>query len=164
MGLPAPFAENVVDTVTIFALRGTPIGSPSGYDVATGTNVRTESEAFDIAFDIDSLDVPRIFPGGALGLSEAAGIQSTDQDFFDIDDPPVEGYVLDSAVVVGVDSVFIVRSRPYSGGCPFYLGSLPRYGKFQVLEIDLASRLIVMQSLVNVNCGYRQLIIGIPSR
>ncbi len=35
-GLPLPFADNVIDTVSIFALQGTPIGVPSGFDVAQG--------------------------------------------------------------------------------------------------------------------------------
>jgi hypothetical protein len=164
LGLPPPVAENVVDTVTIFALQGTPIGALSGFDVTIGTGARTESDPFDIAFDIDVDGVSRIFSRGALGLSMETGIQSVRQGFFDIDEAPVDGYSLDMPLVVGVDSVFVVRSRPFGGGCPFYLGSLPRYGKFQVLEIDTTDRRIVMQTLVNINCGYRQLIIGLPSR
>ncbi len=164
LGLPAPFADNVIDTVSIFALQGTPIGVPSGFDVAQGLEVRTETDQFDFAFDIDALDVSRIFPTGALGLGQEAGILSEDRDFLDIDEAPLSGYSLDSALVVELEAVFVVRSRPSVTGCPFFLGALPRYGKFRVLEIDLVERRIDLESLVNVNCGYRQLIIGTPIR
>jgi len=164
LGLPPAFADNVIDTVSIFALQGTPIGAPSGFDVAQGLEVRTESDLFDFAFDIDEAGIARVFPTGALGLSPQSGILSEERAFLDIDEAPRDGYSVDSAVVVGLDAVFVVRSRPWAGGCPFFLGTLPRYGKFRVLEIDTVDRRIEMESLVNVNCGYRQLIIGTPIR
>ena len=164
LGLPPPFADNVIDTVSIFALQGTPIGVPSGFDVAQGLAVRTETDQFDFAYDIDSLDVSRVFPTGALGLGQDVGILYEDRAFLDIDEAPLDGYVLDSALVMGLDSVFVVRSRPWPGGCPIFLGALPRYGKFRVIEIDIVERRIDFESLVNINCGYRQLIIGTPTR
>jgi hypothetical protein len=35
LGLPPPNFANVVDTTTLFALQGTPISSPSGYDMVS---------------------------------------------------------------------------------------------------------------------------------
>jgi hypothetical protein len=87
-----------------------------------------------------------------------------DHAFGDIVIAPLEDYQLDSALVVGVDSVFIVRSRPTSFGCVFFLGQLPRYGKFHVLDLSLETRQITLENLVNVNCGYRSLEFGIPTR
>ena len=59
---------NRIDTVTIFALEGTPISAPSGFDVVFNVPARTDRAAgFDFTFDIDG-DTSRIFPTGALGL------------------------------------------------------------------------------------------------
>ena len=81
------------------------------------------------------------------------------------DDPPV---LVEDPLEVGLESVFIVRSRPDAGigvtACAFFLGRLPRYGKFRVLSIDSVTRQITMEYLVNINCGYRSLEVGTPIR
>ena len=166
LALPLATVPNIIDTVTLHALQGTPINTASGFNVALRLTARTDrqSEGFDIAFDIDDEGRALIFTTGALGLSVKSGIQMADRAFGDIVIAPLEGYELDSALVVGVDSVFIVRSRPASFGCAFFLGQLPRYGKFHVLDVSLETRQISLENLVNVNCGYRSLESGIPTR
>jgi hypothetical protein len=154
-----------VDTVTIFALKGTPIPFASGYDVVFRRVARTDrGEGFDLTFDIDSNGVSRIFPTGALGLGLESGIIFSNREFDQITEAPTEDFDVDSALVIHPDSVFVVKSRPSNAGCPIYLGSLPRYGKFEVLDIDPQTRSLTMKALVNVNCGYRALEPGIPSQ
>lgn len=163
---------NLVDTVTVFALQGTDISLPSGFDVAGHRVARTDrGDAFDFTFDIDEDGTPKVYPQGALGLDASAGIVISEKSFDDIEEAPTDGYVSDSAVTVGIDTVFVVRSRRFSGSglglgddCPFFIGSLPRYGKFQVLEIDRQRRFITLKGLINVNCGYRGLEPGLPRR
>ena len=166
LALPPATAPNFIDTVTLHALKGTPINSASGFDVTLGLAARTDrpTEGFDIAFDIDDDDLALIFTTGALGLDVRSAIQASDRAFGDIVIAPLDDYELDSALVVGVDSVFIVRSRPVSFGCVFYVGRLPRYGKFHVLDLNLETRQITLEHLVNINCGYRSLEFGIPTR
>ncbi len=105
-----------------------------------------------------------IFTTGALGLDVRSAIQTSDRAFGDIVIAPLEGYELNDTLVVGVDSAFLVRSRPASFGCAFFLGRLPRYGKFHVLDVDLETRQITLENLVNLNCGYRSLELGLPTR
>ena len=160
--IPASFS-NKIDTVTLHALRGTPIPSTSAFDIAFGITARTdEGEAFDFAFDIDSLSAAIILPAGALGLTRQAGLQFSDETFEEVDEAPDDGYVVDSLLTVSVGDVFIGRSRNTTGNC-FYLGSLPRYGKFRVMEIDTPNRTLTLEFLVNMNCGYRKLETGIPT-
>ena len=169
--LQPAIVTNFVDTVTVFALQGTDINLPSGYDVAGRQLARTDrGEDFDFTFDIDGSE-PKVFPQGALGLDESAGIVLSDKEFDEIDEAPTSGYATDSALVVGIDTIFVVRSRPFRGSglgtgddCPFFIGSLPRYGKFRVLALDMTARSITMEFLVNVNCGYRGLEPGLPRR
>ncbi|HXV86182.1 MAG TPA: hypothetical protein VD793_05770, partial [Gemmatimonadales bacterium] len=58
-------------------------------------------------------------------------------------------------------TVFLARSRASFGGC-LYLGSVPRYGKFRVVGIDLTVRSITLETLVNLNCGFKSLEAGLP--
>lgn len=166
LALPPATVPNLIDTVTLYALQGTPINTASGFDVTLGITARTDrqSEGFDIAFDLDDEDRALIFTTGALGLSVSSAIQTSDRAFGDIVIAPLEGYELNDTLVVGVDSVFIVRSRPTSFGCVFFLGRIPRYGKFHVLDLNLETRQITLENLVNLNCGYRGLEFGIPTR
>ena len=160
--LPAGF-PNFVDTVTLHALQGTPISTPSAYDVSVGIAVRTDQgQTFDFAFDIDSANDPVIMPAGVLGLPAQAGLQMSDREFEDVSHAPYDDYVADSLFTVAVGDVFIGRSRNASGSC-YYLGSLPRYGKFRVLAVDMQDRTITLETLVNVNCGYRELEPGYPT-
>ncbi len=166
LALPAPLDGNFTDTLTLHALQGTPITSPSGYSVSFRVPVRTDraTEPFDFAFDIDADNRPLIFTTGALGLAPVSAIQMSDRRFEDIDVAPLDDYEVDSTLTVGVDSIFIVRSAPTTLGCPFFLGALPRYGKFRVLVVDPVERAITFQALVNINCGYRSLEPGLPTR
>ena len=165
LALPPATIANTVDTVTLHALQGTPISAPSGFDLLLVQTARTDRQdgTFDIAFDIvDSRAL--IFTTGKLGLAARSAIQTSDRAFHDITLAPLEDYERDVAITVEVGSVFIVRSRPTTSGCAFFLGQLPRYGKFEVLSLDLQTRQITLQTLVNRNCGYRNLEIGIPTR
>ena len=166
LALPLATVPNVVDTVTLDALQGTPISVPSGFDVVLRRAARTDrpGEGFDIAFDIDEENRALIITTAALGLSAQSAIQTYDGAFDDITVAPLEDYELDVAIPVAIGSVFIVRSRPNNTQCAFFLGPLPRYGKFEVLFLDLQTRQITLEHLVNVNCGYRGLEIGIPTR
>ena len=165
LALPAAVVPNVVDTVTLHALVGTPISLESGFDVVLRQAARTDRQNdFDFAFDIDEQSSALILTRGVLGLSLQSAIQMSDRAFDDITIAPLDDYDRDVALTVEVGSVFIVRSRPDGFGCAFFLGALPRYGKFQVLSLDLQTRQITLQHVVNVNCGYRSLEIGIPTR
>lgn len=162
-GLP-PSVPNTVDTTTLYALTGTPIATPSAYDLVFGRAARTDlGQAFDFAFDILANGEARLYPAGALRLSPEAGILIVTRPFAEVRSAPLDdAYVQDSSVVVRTETVFVARSRAASEGCAF-LGALPRYGKFRVLAIDLDRRTIAFEHLVNHNCGYRGLEPGLPN-
>ncbi len=160
LGLPPALFDNVVDTTTLFALRGTDISAPSGFDLVNRLPRRTElGESFDLAFDIDPAGRPLIYPATALGLTTVAGIQRSNDTFDRIQRAPTDGYESDSALVVQEGTVFLARSRTASDFCSF-LGSLPRFGKFHILTIDDATRSMTFEHVVNANCGFRSLVPG----
>lgn len=159
---------NFIDTVVVYALRGTAIDLPSGYDIVIRQTARTDrADPFDFAFDIDGEESALVYPRSALGLPRQSGVLISDREFGEIDEAPVEDYELESAVTVAEGTVFVVRSRAESGGivaCPIFVGPLPRYGKFRVLAVDTEARSLTLEALVNVNCGYRGLEPGIPTQ
>ena len=166
LALPAAVDQSFIDTLTLSALRGTPITAPSGYNITLRLPARTDrgTEAFDFAFDIDPDGTPLIFTTGALGLAASSAIQMSNKTFADIRIAPLDNYERDSSLVVGLDSIFIVRSTPTTLGCIIFIGALPRYGKFRVLTIDANARQITLEALVNVNCGFRGLEPGLPTQ
>jgi hypothetical protein len=160
LGLPAAAEENVVDTVSLWALHGTGLSLPSAYQLVPKGTVRTDrSSSFDFAFDVDTLGRPVFLPTGALGLGVASGLRHTTVAFDSIKTAPTGTYVADSAFVVDSGMVAVVRSRPTQcgfGTTVFY------YAKLQVLAVDTIERRIDLKILVDQNCGYRSLQPGLP--
>ena len=125
--------------------------------------VRPEmGEPFDFAFDIDSTGAAVLKPSGLLGIVTAAGLLAPDKPYDELDRAPLDGYVSDSVFHLADGTVFVARSRSSSQFCS-YLGSLPRYGKFRVLELNMVERFVRLETLVDLNCGYRNLEEGVPT-
>ncbi len=164
--LPRPSILNVVDTVSLYALSGTPPRTPSGYFLGTYVAppqvvLIQNGSTFDFAVDLDSADRPVLFPTGALRLGRSSGVQADTMPFDSIRIAPTGGFQLDSAVTVDVGERAIVHSR--SATCSYGIAAV-YYAKLQILAVDTAARRIDFQILVNQNCGYRGLEPGLPSR
>jgi hypothetical protein len=158
--LPPASDENVVDTVTLYALSGTPIGTYSAYQMDLKRVVRTDqTSAFDFVFDIDTAG-PALHPSGLYGLAEGAGFQDGGAPFDSLTFAPLDGYEYQAATPIDSGDVLYVRSRPVT--CLF--GTFAYFGKLEVLAVDTVARRIDLQVLVNANCGYRSLEPGIPRR
>jgi len=167
LGLPPPAIVNRTDTVSLYALSGTPVTAPSAYVIGFRQVVRTDQSAtgFDFAFDIDTLGRPVLLPTGALGLPRASGFQRTLHAFDSVTVAPTGTYQSDSAMAVDSNAVMILHSRPLV--CSFGITSI-YYAKLHVLAIDTTSgpggRRIDFEILTNINCGYRGLEPGLPKR
>jgi len=168
-GLSDPILTNVVDTVTLGALVGTPVTTPSAFSVASvapfspGAPVRSDqTSAFDFAFNIDPGGKPVFLPLSVLGLgtktSVDPGLRATTQAFADITRASDGSYVNQDTVPFAVGDRFIARSRIACG-----LLSVPQYGKLEVLDIDETERSVTFQVLTNNNCGYKDLTPGLPA-
>jgi hypothetical protein len=160
--LPPAALANELDTVSLYALTGTPVGVPSAYLLEFRRVVRTDqSAAFDFAFDITSAGDPVLFPTGPLGLGEGSGLQVAPQPFDSLTLAPVSGYVYDAAVAADSGAELLVQSRVTI--CNFGARA-SYYAKLRVLGVDQAARRIDFEILVNANCGYRGLEPGLPNR
>jgi hypothetical protein len=160
-GLPPATLTNVVDTVALYALRGTPINVPSAYSVQTRSSVRIDqSVALDFAFDYDSVGEPAFFTTGALRLGTGSGLQPVSTAFDAVTSAPTTGYVTDRPTAIAPGSVLLVASRPLT--C-VYGTTVSLYAKLRVLTVDSTAKRVNFAILVNQNCGYHDLLPGLPS-
>jgi len=160
--IPPATLTNVIDTVVVGALIGTPVQVPSGYSIPDRRPVRTDqSAAFDFVYNVDAAGSPVFLGQAVLHLTATGALEpgflATQQTFDEIATAPSNGYVTEDTIHVAVGDRFILRSRAVCTS----LG-VPEYGKLEVLEIDAVARTLKFQVLVNNNCGYRDLQPGIP--
>lgn len=158
---PTASITNEVDTVTIGALHGSSLATPSAYSVANNTTVRTDQSAnFDFAYDIVG-GKHELIPIQVLGLAPTVstnpGLFRATVPFDSILTAPLNGYILDSAQVAAVNDVFYARSAIVCTS----LGT-PTYGKLQVLSFNDSLKTITFKVLNDLNCGYHDLVPGLP--
>lgn len=167
IGLPPPSIPNRTDTVTLYARTGAPVDHASGYVIGARYAVPTGqlTQLLDFLFDIDTLGRAVLLPTGAASLARGSGIQRTLHPFDSVTVAPSSGYQLDSAVIVDLNAVTILHSRPVV--CAIDIPG-NYYAKLHVLEIDTSAtpdgRRITFEILNNINCGYRGLEPGLQKR
>lgn len=165
-GLLPASVPNRTDTISVYALTGTPVTAPSAYWIVTRQVVRTDqNSAFDLVFDIDTLGRALLMPTGALKLGRQSGVQLSTVAFDSLRFAPTSGYKVDSAVVLTVDAVAVMHSRAVQ--CSYDLQPIHNYfAKLRVIAIDTTSgpngRRIDLEMLTDINCGYRGLEPGLP--
>lgn len=160
--LPPATFPNVVQTVVLFALDGTPIGLPSAFHIERRLAVRTDqTPIFDFVYNVDALGRSVLLTTAAVQLGLGSGIQISGAAFDSIEVAPVGGFVDSLPVAVDVGTVAVIRSRPVQ--CDFG-AALPYYAKLEVTAIDTAARRLDFKILTNINCGYRGLEPGFPTR
>lgn len=160
--LSPPQFDNVVDTVTIFAVRGTAIPQPSAYVMVDRRAARTDQTSlFDFAFDLPAADgqfLPAALLGTAPTTGSSPGLLATTVPFDSIRVAETNGYVINTPVSARPGQVYFIRSRLL---CTTL--SSPLYGKLEVLSVDRAARAVTFRVMVNLNCGYLGLQPGRPT-
>jgi len=156
--------------ITLYALTGTPVSTPSGYNMLQLGEVRTNvSNNFDFVMDIgiDSTfgvgnkgdTVIVLLPRGAVGFVEDGGLQWTLAEFDSIAVAPVTGYEQVKPTRIRQGDVVLAASRRQT--CDD-ASSHPRYAKMNIQAVDLVTRSVVILVVIDPNCGYRSFKAGIP--
>src|SRR5689334_7972739 len=97
LAIPAATDTNRIDTVTLFALRGTSLLQPSAYDVVGRVVAHTDRlEAFDFAVDIADDGTALLYPAGTLGLAKDPGVLLTTAPFDSVVTAPLSGFITDT--------------------------------------------------------------------
>jgi hypothetical protein len=158
-----------VDTLSVFALSGTPPAYPSGISLVARQPVKVDGFAnFDVAFDILDDGSAVIYPvklvvtsptgSRPVGLVKIAGT------FEQVTSAPKSGYQQDSAVVLAPGQTVAIQSPHNTVGdiCQFAID--PHiFAKVAVDSVNLASRTLYMRLAVDPNCGFRSFAEGLPT-
>ena len=166
---PKPVRENFTDTLTLWAINGTPLSAPSGLWLVASTGVRIDaSYGFDLAFDIDGQGKTTLYTvravAGGLSTAHSVGLQRSQTPFDELLEAPKSGFVLDTSFTATKGDVFAVFSTDLNacGGSYF---SNQIYAKLEVLDIQPAARTVTSRFTVDPSCGYVSLApSGLPNR
>lgn len=165
---PKAQTENTTDTLTVYALNGTPVSAPVGIWLFGRTSsVISSNFNFDLAFDIDTLGSTTTlytvrYIAGTLSGAHSVSIQRYSGSYDALTKAPSTGYITDSLFTTKVGDVFAISTSDPSA-CSFSIYSSVIYAKLQVLNIDPVNRTIKARFTVDPNCGFFSLVpSGIP--
>lgn len=153
------------DTLTLYALTGTPTTFPNALNTIFAQPVRADgSFGFDVAFDIDAANQVVVLPvrlvSGSLDASRRVGVQRSDSAFDALLRAPSTGFRYDSLFVADLGETLVIQAR--SRGCVNTLSPLI-YSKIVVDSVNLARRRIHLRITADPNCGFRSFAPGIPT-
>lgn len=162
---PIATTESVVSTFSVAALSAG-VASPSAIEFVNLRSVRptldgTGGPNFQIAFDVTADGQIQLIPALALvnpfSGASSVGLARTTTTFDALARAPTGGFVSDSTVSTTVGETWVVRVDPRlcSFGDPFY-------AKLVVDEVNALTRRLTVRVLINRNCGYRDLTVGLP--
>jgi hypothetical protein len=166
LSLLPPRFENKVDTTALWAASGTPVVRQSGFLISQGLRVRLDQVThFDFYYDVDPAGDHIFIPLAAVvNTGRTVGNPGFRQElvtpFESITIAPQENYISQDTVRFQVGDVFYVRSGIESS-CTL---GIPYYAKLQILSVDDSARAVSFRILINANCGYRSLAIGLPKK
>lgn len=152
-------------SIEAWALSDAPPSFPSGFLVPQMAVVPIGAEGdFDIAFDIDEtgrlvvLPVSRVVhpPTGQRRI----GFIRIDEPYNTVIEAPLTGWVYDSSIVVNPGGAFMARVQ--TRFCQFDIRQ-DIYAKFFVDSVIPAERRVKLVARIDPNCGYRSLVLGIPT-
>jgi hypothetical protein len=159
----------VEDVYTVFALTGTPAAYPSGLNTYVRAAVRVDGNAnFDVAFDVDDTGHAILYPVqkivSQLGGSRKVGLRKVSGGFSDVTLAPTGTYA-DSVIVAAPGDIVIVQAQRNGSGdvCQFDISPYI-YTKVLVDSIAVDTRTVVLQTVMDPNCGFRSFEAGIPTR
>lgn len=158
--------------ITLYALTGTSVLTPSAYSMAAQVEVRTDQTTdFDFAFDVgvDSVlgvgttgnTVAVLLPRGAIGLTADGGLQHSPLAFDSVKAAPLNGYERNLPLPITQGQVLIAASR--LNQCTYQIIRPRAMAKLHVDSLDIAQRNVVISLVIDPNCGYLSLQPGYPS-
>jgi hypothetical protein len=154
------------DTLSLWALSGTPPTYPSGIAITSRQAVRVDASAsFDVAFDINAGGAPVVYPPKLIASgTRPVGIQLVAGAFETVKEAPSSGFETDSALVLVPGQTVVVQSPHNIAGevCQFAI-SPNLYAKITVDSVNLVSRILYLRMGLDPNCGFRSFADGIPT-
>ena len=161
-GSTLPRATNVsqIASYALYGLIGAPARASTALSFTAGSMHADATFQFDVAVDLDSAGKVVVYPvrniaGNLAGTQKRIGMQVVSGLFETVGDVPSTGYDTLGTKTVAPGTVLAVElQEPLI--CQFSLGGIHLYGKFVVDSVTPASRRIFVTTVIDPNCGYRQ--------
>ena len=165
LSLPPAAFENRVDTLKLYSVGESPIHQPSAFVMLFRQPTRLDQAVnFDFVYGTDPVNGRYLMPFAAVAPTTQTirlpGFAATPLTFNQITIAEQVGYVTHDTIPITVGQVLFVRSA-VDPNCGI---GVPYYGKLEVLGFNDEEKSVLFQLLVNVNCGYRGLAIGLPTQ
>ena len=162
--LPASI-ENRVDTLKLYSVGESPIYLPSAFVVVARQTARLDQlVSFDFVYGTDPAGGHYFLPFAAVAPTTQTvrlpGFLPTSTTFDAITVAEQVGYITNDTIPLTVGQVLYVRSA-VDGSCSI---GVPYYGKLEVIGFNETEHSVLFRTLINVNCGYRGLEIGLPKK
>jgi len=157
-----------VDTLSVYALSGTPPSYPSGISILARQAVRVDGfGVFDVALDIDGAGSAVVYPIKLVvgtGGTRPVGLQRVAGAFETVLEAPNTGYDTDEPVVLAPGETVVIQAARNGDRdiCQFALSPFI-YAKVGVDSVSLATRTVYIKMGVDPNCGFRSFASGIPT-
>jgi hypothetical protein len=159
---PRPQLRTIADTLSAFAISGTPVSAPTALNTLARAVVRADAAVeFDVVFDIDETGQALLYPGHQVGGTSKTGIQQVDRPFDEVRLAPELGYEETDPTPIDEGDVLVIKARP-SGCFNSFRGQI--YSKLVVDSINVPDRQVFFRLRVDPNCGFRDLTGGLPER
>jgi len=165
LSLPPAAFENRIDTLQLYSVAQSPIHLPSAFVMVARQTARLDQLVnFDFVYNTDADGGRYFIPYAGVAPTPQTvrlpGFLPTETGFDAITVAEQVGYATRDTIPLRVGQVVYARSAvvPNCG-----IGT-PYYGKLQVLGFNDAEHYVVFRFLVNVNCGYRGLELGLPKK
>jgi hypothetical protein len=157
------------DTLSVFALSGTPPSYPSGVSIVAGRAVQVDGFAsFDVALDLDASGNAVVYPPklvvNSIGGSRPVGLQKITASFESVLEAPKTGFENDAAIALAPGETVVIQAAHSGSGdiCQFALTPYI-YAKIAVDSVSLATRTLYLRMGVDPNCGFRSFASGVPT-
>lgn len=158
--------NTLTDTLQVFALNGTSSSLPAAIRTRLPQTVRIGAGfQFDLAFDINEAGevVAHTVKAVANELvpTHNVGLQLVPGPFDAVTRAPTSGFTYDSSKVVPLGEILLVDVFDMSCSA-FSLRGQNIRSKIQIDSVNMTTRAIYLRILSNPNCGFRDLVPGLP--
>lgn len=156
---------NEHQTFTVAALTGADVNAPAGLFLDGRSVVRIGGDfSFDLAFDINAQGKPVVIPVGMVGTplsgTKPIGLVRTSGGYDVLTEAPKSGFHFDSTMVVNTGAALAIQAQ--SSNCSFSLTPYI-FAKIVIDSVNAGTRTLYGRTLINLNCGFRQLTTGLPT-